>query len=92
MHPPYATSTVRTMSVPPPGGSGGSITSPRPGSSSSQSPGPHYDSFYRPGTGGQYGRRVSTASSITSIGGALDTAHDASSPIPEFGNNGEATA
>ncbi|KAL8713459.1 MAG: hypothetical protein Q9225_006758 [Loekoesia sp. 1 TL-2023] len=79
------------MSVPPPGGSGGSITSPRPGSSSGRSPGPQYDSFYRPGAGGQYGRRVSTASSITSIGGALDSAHDASSPIPEFGNNAIST-
>ncbi|KAL8932678.1 MAG: hypothetical protein Q9211_006178 [Gyalolechia sp. 1 TL-2023] len=79
------------MSVPPPGGSGRSVTSPPSGSSPAQSPRFHYDLPSRPGAGGHYARRESTASSVTSIGGALDSAYDAPSPIPELGNNAIST-
>ncbi|KAI4171627.1 MAG: hypothetical protein LQ343_004105 [Gyalolechia ehrenbergii] len=75
------------MSVPPRGGSGNSAISPPP-TSPTQSPRFQYDLHSR---AVHSGRRASTASSVTSIGGALDSAHDASSPIPELGNNAIST-
>ncbi|KAL8936053.1 MAG: hypothetical protein Q9216_005129 [Gyalolechia sp. 2 TL-2023] len=79
------------MSVPPRGGSGSSTISPPPSSSSAQSPRIQYDLSSRPGAGGHYARKPSTAGSVTSIGGALDSAHDGSNPIPELGNNAIST-
>ncbi|KAL8917331.1 MAG: hypothetical protein Q9208_008001 [Pyrenodesmia sp. 3 TL-2023] len=79
------------MSVPPYGGSGSGsgsyISSPRPASSSSQSPFRQYDHSPRLGGGGDHGRRTSTSSSVTSIGGTLDSAPNDSLSIPELGNN-----
>lgn len=77
------------MSVPPRGGSGSSAMSPTP-SSPAQSSRSYHESN-KSDNEGYYGRRPSTASSVTSIGGALDSVHDASSPISELGNNGERT-
>ncbi|KAL8898274.1 MAG: hypothetical protein Q9207_006791 [Kuettlingeria erythrocarpa] len=63
------------MSVPPGGGSGSG----------------NYISSPRLGGGGDHGRRVSTFSSMTSIGGTLDSAPNDSSSIPELGNNAIST-
>ncbi|KAL8828902.1 MAG: hypothetical protein Q9170_006401 [Blastenia crenularia] len=79
------------MSVPPRGGGGNSMISPGPSSSFSQSPHSQYDLPRKSGAGSQHGRAMSTASSVTSIGGALDSAHDTSSLIAESGNNAIST-
>ncbi|KAI4139861.1 MAG: hypothetical protein L6R39_006074 [Caloplaca ligustica] len=76
------------MSVPPYGGSGAPISSPRPNTSAGQSPFPQHVQSQRPGSGGSHSRRTSTATSITSVGGILDSAQDHSTAIPELGNNG----
>ncbi|KAF6219028.1 hypothetical protein HO133_005572 [Letharia lupina] len=70
---------------------GSPVVSP---SSTSQYPFPQSDSPQRPGSSGRYGhnrRRGSTASSITSIGGVLDTATQSRDSIAEAGNNAIAT-
>ena len=47
------------------------------------------DTPQRPGSSGRYGkRRGSAASSITSIGGVLDTVPQVDPSIAEVGNNG----
>lgn len=60
-------------------------------SSTTQYPFPQIDSPQRPGSSGRYGhnrRRGSTASSVASIGGVLDTAAQNRDSITEVGNNG----
>ena len=86
---PYVALQLKEMSGPLPGGSRSYTTSPRPGSSSGQFPFPQYEHSHRPGSRGQHARRPSVASSITSIGGTLDSAPTLSPSIPESSNNGE---
>ncbi|KAL8998617.1 MAG: hypothetical protein Q9169_002368 [Polycauliona sp. 2 TL-2023] len=74
-----------------PGESRGYTTSPRPGSSSSQFPFPQYEHSQRPGARAQHSRRPSAASSITSVGGTLDSAPTLSPTIPESSSNAIST-
>ncbi|KAL8973567.1 MAG: hypothetical protein Q9197_002190 [Variospora fuerteventurae] len=77
------------MSVSPRGGSGNQVYSPRQNSSSSQFPFPQLDQTLRPGGGGNHGRKASTASSISPIGGTLES--EFPTTIPELGNNAIST-
>ncbi|KAL8735005.1 MAG: hypothetical protein Q9166_001130 [cf. Caloplaca sp. 2 TL-2023] len=77
------------MSGPPQGGSRNHTASPRPGSSSGQFPFPQYDYSQGSGSRSPHIRRGSAASSITSIGGTLDSIP--SSSIPESGNSAIST-
>ncbi|KAL8648695.1 MAG: hypothetical protein Q9226_005892 [Calogaya cf. arnoldii] len=79
------------MSGPVQGGSRSYITSPRPGSASGQFPFPQYEHSQRLPGSNQHARRPSVASSITSIGGALDSGPHLSPSIPESSNNAIST-
>ncbi|MCJ1392987.1 hypothetical protein MMC18_005859 [Xylographa bjoerkii] len=67
-------------------------TSPQSYRSSNQYPFPQHDTAQRPGSGRLHSRRTSTASSITSVGGILETASQArGNSIVESGNNAIST-
>ena len=79
------------MSSPTPRRSIDNTVSPRTTPSTSQYPFPHYDSPPRPGSSSRYdSRRASVASSITSIGGILESASQArGNSVAEVGKNGK---
>ncbi|KAL8752728.1 MAG: hypothetical protein Q9199_005544 [Rusavskia elegans] len=79
------------MSGPPQGGSRSYITSPRPASSSTQFPFPQHEQPQRPGGRAQHTRRPSAASSITSVGGTLESVPTLSPSISESNNNAIST-
>lgn len=77
------------MSSPAPRRSADNHGSPISSPSSSQYPFPQIDISQRPRSSGRYNRRRgSTSSSITSIGGILDTATTGADSIAEASNNG----
>lgn len=81
------------MSSPAPRRSVDNHGSPFTSPAASQYPFPQIETPQRPGTGGRFNRRRgSTSSSITSIGGILDTAAAGSDSIAEAGNNGSFSA
>ena len=86
----HAVSILPAMSSPAPRRPTDNLASPVANPSSSQYPFPHIDAANRPGSSGRHGRgRGSISSSITSIGGVLDTAAEGDFTIAESGNNGK---
>ncbi|KAL6722030.1 hypothetical protein ACLMJK_001135 [Lecanora helva] len=80
------------MSSPAPRRSSDNPISPVTNPPFTQPPLPHLDTTHRPGSSGRHGRgRGSISSSITSIGGVLDTAIEGDAAVAEAGNNAIAT-